>query len=213
MQNSVVLVEKDWRRAEQLSLTIVAVDSSWKIFVRPSLMDCVLHLRKDQSKLIVIGESEDMDSICHTVQTIKRHHRATKIMTLKMCNVFDTHRLLANGIDFIEHPNASHCTFKEVFRKLVEGKPTLHQSFMDQLLEGLRPNDNFTFLTPREKDVLIQLSYGKTYLQICDALKFTRGSLSVHIQNLYRKLGVAKKSDALEVAFERKYISRAFPVL
>lgn len=213
MQNSVVLVEKDWRRVEQLTLTIIGVDSSWKISVRPTLMDCMLHLKKDQSELIVIGESEDMDNICRTVQAIKRRNRATKIMTLRLCDVLDTHRLLANGIDFIEHPNASQNTFREVFRKVVEGKTTIHQSFMDQLLEELRPNDNFSFLTPREKDVLIQLSYGKTYQQICETLKFTRGSLTVHIQNLYRKLGVVKKSDALEVAFERKYISRVCPVL
>lgn len=213
MQNSVVLVEKDWRRAEQLSLSIIAVDSSCKISVRATLIDCVLHLKKDQSRLIVIGESEDLDMICKTVQTIKRRHHATKIMTSRMLSVSETHRLLANGIDFIEHPITSPDTFKQVFRKLADGKPTLHQSFVDQLVEELRPNNNFNFLTPREKDVLIQLSHGKTYKQICEALKFTRGSLSVHIQNLYRKLGVSKKCDALEVAFERKFISRLFPVL
>lgn len=213
MQNSIVLVEKDWRRAEQLSLSIIAEDSSWKISIRPTLMDCVLHLKKEQSRLVVIGESEDTDIICRSVRTIKRRHHATKIMTSRMCNVSETHQLLAAGIDFIEPPNACQHTFKQVFTRLADGKPTLNQSFVDQLLEELRPNDNHNFLTPREKDVLIQLSCGKTYRQICDTLKFTRGSLSVHIQNLYRKLGVSKKSDALEVAFERKYISRMFPVL
>jgi len=62
-------------------------------------------------------------------------------------------------------------------------------------------------LTSKEYELLEELATGKTYLEICLALNIGRGSLSVHIQNLYRKLGANKRSEILERAREKKLIS------
>jgi len=68
----------------------------------------------------------------------------------------------------------------------------------------LRPSSE---LTSKEYELLEELATGKTYMEICLALHIGRGSLSVHIQNLYRKLGANKRSEVLERAREKRLIS------
>lgn len=52
-------------------------------------------------------------------------------------------------------------------------------------------------LTPREIETLELLGTGKSYSQIADALFLSTGTIRKHIENLYRKLDVNNKVDAI----------------
>jgi len=52
-------------------------------------------------------------------------------------------------------------------------------------------------LTPRELDVVRLLSEGCTYGRIADRLGISEGTVTSHIKNLYRKLGVHTASAAV----------------
>lgn len=61
-------------------------------------------------------------------------------------------------------------------------------------------------LTSREKEVLKMVAEGKTYTQISDALFISRETSKTHIRNIYAKLQVNKKSEAIEIASRNRYI-------
>jgi DNA-binding NarL/FixJ family response regulator len=61
-------------------------------------------------------------------------------------------------------------------------------------------------LTSREKEVLKMIAEGKTYTQISEALFISRETSKTHIRNIYAKLQVNKKSEALEIASKYRYI-------
>jgi DNA-binding NarL/FixJ family response regulator len=61
-------------------------------------------------------------------------------------------------------------------------------------------------LTQREKEVLYLISEGKTYTQISDQLFISRDTARTHIRNIYAKLNVNKKSEAIERATRDKLI-------
>jgi len=61
-------------------------------------------------------------------------------------------------------------------------------------------------LTAREKEVLKMIAEGKTYTQISDALFISRETSKTHIRNIYAKLQVNKKSEAIEIASKNRYI-------
>ena len=61
-------------------------------------------------------------------------------------------------------------------------------------------------LTQREKEVLNLISEGKTYTQISDQLFISRDTARTHIRNIYAKLNVNKKSEAIERATRDKLI-------
>jgi len=61
-------------------------------------------------------------------------------------------------------------------------------------------------LTSREKEVLQLIAEGKTYTQISDVLFISRETAKTHLRNIYSKLQVNKKSDAIEIASKNRYI-------
>jgi len=61
-------------------------------------------------------------------------------------------------------------------------------------------------LTKREKEVLVLISEGKTYTQISDQLFISKETAKSHIRNIYGKLQVNRKSEAIEHAHLNKLI-------
>jgi DNA-binding NarL/FixJ family response regulator len=55
-------------------------------------------------------------------------------------------------------------------------------------------------LSKREIEILEQLSKGLTYTVIADNLFISPGTVRKHIENIYRKLQVSNKVEALKVA-------------
>ena len=55
-------------------------------------------------------------------------------------------------------------------------------------------------LTPRESEVLTQLSLGGSYGDIARALYVTENTVKTHLASIYRKFGVERRAEALEVA-------------
>jgi DNA-binding NarL/FixJ family response regulator len=61
-------------------------------------------------------------------------------------------------------------------------------------------------LTERETEVLTQLSNGKSYNSIAVVLNISKDTVKYHIKNIYIKLQVSNKEDAIEVANKKKFI-------
>ena len=61
-------------------------------------------------------------------------------------------------------------------------------------------------LTDREVDVLEQLSKGLSYNAIADNLVLSLGTIRKHIENIYRKLQVHNKLEAVQKARKNKLI-------
>lgn len=61
-------------------------------------------------------------------------------------------------------------------------------------------------LSPRETEVLQRLSQGKSYTMIADELFIDKETVRSHIKNIYQKLEVHSKAEALEKASRDKLI-------
>lgn len=61
-------------------------------------------------------------------------------------------------------------------------------------------------LTEREKEVLSKLCEGLSYKLIADRINVSRDTVHAHIKNIYRKLHVHSKSEAVITAIRRKLI-------
>jgi len=63
-------------------------------------------------------------------------------------------------------------------------------------------------LTAREKEVLAQLCTGKSYRMIADTLFISEETVRRHIKNIYRKIQVSSKSEAVAKALKEKLVDR-----
>lgn len=61
-------------------------------------------------------------------------------------------------------------------------------------------------LTEREKEVLSKLCEGLSYKLIADCIHVSRDTVHAHIKNIYRKLHVHSKSEAVITALRKKLI-------
>lgn len=58
-------------------------------------------------------------------------------------------------------------------------------------------NETESLLTQREKEVMYSLSKGLTYKKIAVQLKVSHETIKMHLKNIYRKLQVKNKIEAL----------------
>lgn len=89
--------------------------------------------------------------------------------------------------------------------ELSKGGAPMSSKIARMVINNLHSNPNSP-LSQREKDVLKLISEGKTYSQIADILFISKETSRTHIKNIYSKLEVNKKSEAITIAKERKYI-------
>lgn len=90
----------------------------------------------------------------------------------------------------------------EVIRKIMRGENILHPLATTHLMkERERPKEpplhQLNPLTPREKDVLAELSKGKSNREIALSLYVTEKTVKTHISNIFSKLGVQDRTQAV----------------
>lgn len=190
----------------------LALSSDFDIgFVANNGQEIIDHLRKKHNYDIVL-----MDIHMPLVNGID----ATTVVTTKwphikvvMSTVFDDddhilQSIQAGASGYLmkdEPPAALH---KAIFEVLEGGSP-MSSGIATRVLRLLRNNttsanpnssDSKLDLTERENEVLIQLSKGLSYEQISDNLIISHGTVRKHVENIYRKLQVSNRTEALNRA-------------
>lgn len=88
----------------------------------------------------------------------------------------------------------------DAIRKLMRGENTLHPEATTQLekeWEPVVPNPHEEHpLTPREQDVLSELTKGKSNREIASSLFVTEKTVKTHISNIFAKLHVQDRTQA-----------------
>ncbi len=72
-----------------------------------------------------------------------------------------------------------------------------------RFVRGRKPSD----LTAREREILHLLANGDANKLIAAKIAVTEGTVKLHVYNLYQKLGVNSRTEAMRVALERGLIS------
>ncbi|MGV3489106.1 MAG: response regulator [Tuberibacillus sp.] len=98
----------------------------------------------------------------------------------------------------------------ETIRAVHRGESRLNPQATNQLLNHLSdrvPNDKNAFddLTPREKDVLREITNGRGNKEIADALFITEKTVKTHVSNILSKLGLHDRTQAAILAMKNKW--------
>ncbi|MDN4493204.1 response regulator [Ureibacillus aquaedulcis] len=85
-------------------------------------------------------------------------------------------------------------------RQIIRGENIIHPAATTQLEETLREEENLPHvknaLTPRERDVLAELTKGKSNREIASSLFVTEKTIKTHISNIFTKLDVQDRTQA-----------------
>jgi DNA-binding NarL/FixJ family response regulator len=89
--------------------------------------------------------------------------------------------------------------------EIIKGGSPLSSKIARKVIHNLHRNPDTPF-TRRELEVLGLVAKGHSSSQISQRLFISRDTTKTHIRNIYSKLDVNKKADAIELAHRRRYI-------
>jgi DNA-binding NarL/FixJ family response regulator len=75
--------------------------------------------------------------------------------------------------------------------------PGMARRVVQHFQQAPPPTSDVAKLTPREKDVLDQLARGFCYKEVADHLDIGTGTLQTHVHNIYEKLRVHSRTEAV----------------
>ncbi len=193
------------------------------------LLESFTHIVNSSEKFVVVGSygaSEDAlaeivrkkaDIVLMDIELPgKSGIEATEIIKEKyphievvMVTVYEDNELVFNalkaGASGYITKSANYLELLAALDEIVKGGAPMSTKIARMVIHNFHVNPNSP-LTPREKEVLHLIAEGKTYSQISDALFISRETSKTHIRNIYSKLQVSKKSEAIEIANKNKYI-------
>ncbi|MDI6715450.1 MAG: response regulator transcription factor [Actinomycetota bacterium] len=101
---------------------------------------------------------------------------------------------------------------KESIRRVIKGDSVLHPAIARKVMERLRANrkhqdlQSFESLTDREIETLELVSKGKSNKEIADQLHVTVHTVEAHLGNIFDKLGVGSRTEAVVLAIKKGWI-------
>lgn len=113
---------------------------------------------------------------------------------------------LKSGASGYISKSSNYMELVNALEEISKGGAPMSSRIARMLVEDLHINTINNPLAARETTILKLVSEGKTYTQIGEELMISKETVKTHLRNIYRKLHVNKKSEAIEMGRSQKYI-------
>ena len=202
----VLIVEDDLEIRNSFSLI---VNSSQKFTVTNAYSNCedaIDNLNRDKPEIILMDiELPGMNGIQGT-KIIKEKSPHSEII---MVTVYEDSELvfeaLKAGASGYITKSANYMELLSALEEIVKGGAPMSSRIARMVIDNYHVNPNSP-LTRRETEILQLISEGKTYTQISEELFISKETAKTHIKNIYSKLQVNSKSEAIAKANQEKLI-------
>ncbi len=143
-----------------------------------------------------------MDGVA-AIEAIRRGDPQARVVALTMYEGdVDIHRALTAGAAGYLLKGASAAELTAAIRAVAAGRRALPAAVARALAEFTPRVD----LTAREVEVLRLVAKGLGNSEVACVLGLTAGTVKVHLQHIYRKLGTEDRTEAVTVALQRGYL-------
>jgi len=146
-----------------------------------------------------------MDGI-EATKVLHERYPAIKVLVLSSFQDHESvYAMLRNGaVGYLTKGSLAQ-DLAETIRATVQGKMVFSREVGAQLVSPPRPAVNF-HLTDRELEVLVLLAEGLSNQQSALKLSISQSTLKFHMNNIFEKLGVQTRSEALVLAAKNNLI-------
>jgi DNA-binding NarL/FixJ family response regulator len=206
MKNRIEIVEDNDVVRDGLQLLINSMSDHTVVGAYDSCEKAIKNINRDQPEVILMDlDLPGMNGI-EGIQRIKKTHPDVNIIVLTVHEdsemVFEA--LCAGASGYITK-NANHSRLLDAIDEVQTGGAPMSSKIAKMVVDSFQKNHNSP-LTTRETEVLVQLAKGKSYSIIADELFIHKETVKSHIKNIYFKLQVNSKAEALEIARKNKLI-------
>src|SRR5688572_30255044 len=202
----VLIVEDDAEIRNSFSLI---VNSSQKFMVVNAYGNCeeaIDNINRDKPEIVLMDiELPGINGIQGT-KLIKDKNPHIDIV---MVTVYDDSELvfeaLKAGVFRYITKSENYLEVLTALEEIMKGGAPMSSRIARMVIDNFHVNPNAP-LTKRESDILQLISEGKTYTQISEELFISKETAKTHIKNIYSKLQVNSKSEAIAKANLEKLI-------
>lgn len=212
---SVILVEDDPPTRDFLAASLAAGDDITVLAAAGTLADARAALERARPAVLVTDLNLPDGWGGDLIRDVRRRWPEIEIMVISVlgdeASVMKAVRAGASGYIL---KDARPIDLIESVRDLMAGRSPISASIARHIIRQTQavPAAPVTkappppVLTPREMDILWGIAKGFTYNDIAERLGISRQTVPSHIKNIYRKLEVNSRSEAVFAAVEMKLI-------
>jgi DNA-binding NarL/FixJ family response regulator len=208
------LVEDNPHLARSLKENLSAFENVEVLFVASNGQDALQKLFKFTPDIILMDINMPVMDGIEATRRVKHQFPNVKIIMLTVFddgdNLFNS--ILAGATGYLlkdEKLEKILSAFEEAMEGGAPMSPIIATKSL-QLIRGKNPdalqNSEEFNLTKREVEILEYIAKGETYQQIADKTFISPKTVRKHIENIYLKLQVHNKVDAVRLAMERKIV-------
>ena len=206
LSSRIVIVEDNEAVREGFSEIINSMSDYTVISGYDNAEAALKHYKKDKPDIVIMDlELPGM----HGIQAIAEIRKLDGKVDIIVNTIYENSDLvfqaLCAGASGYITKNSSHSLLIEAIDEVVKGGAPMSSRIAKMVVNSFQKNLDSP-LSNRETEVLELLAKGKSYSMIADELFVTRETAKSHIKNIYSKLQVNSKSEAIEKATQQKFI-------
>ena len=151
--------------------------------------------------ILVLGIDINQDESLNLIPKLKKRYQPDFLLITKLYESEFLIKVIGYGVLGVVLRSSSLREVDEALHFISRGGGYLNSQVARELILSFRKS-TFSPLTPRESEVMTLLAQGNTYSMIADEMKIAGGTAKIHIKNIYGKLQVTSKADAIAKARE-----------
>jgi DNA-binding NarL/FixJ family response regulator len=202
----VTIVEDDQEIRNSFTLIVNSSQKFMVVSAYGTAEEAISSINRDKPEIVLMDiELPGVNGIQGT-KTIKEKSPHTDII---MVSVYEDSELvfeaLKAGASGYITKSANYMELLTALDEIVKGGAPMSSRIARMVIDNFHVNPNSP-LTKRETEILQLISEGKTYTQISEELFISKETAKTHIKNIYSKLQVNSKSEAIAKANLEKLI-------
>ncbi len=200
------IIEDDETIRESYSYLIGSIDGYRVVCTFASFEEAVKTITGESPDVILLDIELPGINGVDAIPKLKKLLPDTQIIILTVYeNEEMIFKALTNGAAGYLTKNTSPEKIIEAIREAMEGGGPMSANVARLVIKSFQRNENSP-MTKRETEILEQIATGKSRKRIADEMFIDLETVKSHIKNIYGKLNVHSKADAIKLAKDNKFI-------
>lgn len=207
MKKRITIIEDNVSIREGFRAVLDTIEKYEVMNLYSNCEDALANLDQDQPDVVLMDiELPGIDGIAGTIRIKKQLPNCIVLIITVLEDSEKVFRSLCAGAGgyIVKNSNISEIV-QNIDEALAGGAP-MSLSIARMVVQSFRQQQDSP-LTERETQVLQSIAEGKSYSKIALDLYVSKETIRSHIKNIYRKLEVSSKADAIKIANSNKWVT------
>lgn len=206
METRVIIIEDDQTIREAFTYLINRTDGLKMVNSYSSYENAEPYLVSDFPDVILLDIELPGTNGLDAISKIKKKYHSGQIIILTVYeNETSIFKALSSGASGYLTKNTPSSKIIESIKEVMQGGGPLSANIAKMVIQSFRKSQNSP-LTKRETQILEGIAEGKSRTKIATELFIDKETVKSHIKNIYNKLDVNSKEDAIRIAKQDKLI-------